>query len=63
MNFRPEQWYVIRNGNRPNETLRVTSEDGDVGFGPFLTQGTEDWQIYRQKDRWFIRTVPNWEDS
>ncbi|CAI6332971.1 unnamed protein product [Periconia digitata] len=56
--FDSHSWYIIFNKeNRPGQTLRVVDGNGAVGMGTFLTDGTENWQIYYQQQRWYIRTL------
>lgn len=55
--FDPHAYYRFHNRNRPNRTLSIISDTSDeVDMVPALvTSASENWQIYYQQGRWFIR--------
>lgn len=55
--FNSHAYYRFHHKNRPNKTLAIISENSDDldMFPAFVTTASENWQIYYQQGRWFIR--------
>lgn len=53
--FDSRSFYRFHHKIRPNEDLRIIDPDGDVDMSKFNTSSSENWQIYYQQGRWFIR--------
>ncbi|KAF2440603.1 hypothetical protein P171DRAFT_104068 [Karstenula rhodostoma CBS 690.94] len=53
--FDPHSFYRFHHTNRANEDLRIIDGTDDVDMLKFNTSSSENWQIYYQQGRWFIR--------
>ncbi|KAJ4358382.1 uncharacterized protein N0V89_002964 [Didymosphaeria variabile] len=53
--FDSHSYYRFHHEARPDETLYITDSDGNVDMGQFNTSSSENWQLYYQQGRWFIR--------
>lgn len=65
--FDPHSFYRFHHENRAGQTLRIIDGDGNIDMAQFNTSSSENWQIYHQQGRWFIRPYassvePSWKD-
>ncbi|KAJ4293091.1 hypothetical protein N0V90_008373 [Kalmusia sp. IMI 367209] len=61
--FDSHSYYRFHHPSRPNKTLSITDSSGTVDMVDFRSSSYENWQIYYQHDRWFIRPYATADDQ